>query len=941
MTFDAAPAAPNWYAAGQQLDVRAEFQIGGTWTDLTSRCFDVTTTIQRGHPDESTTAAPSVFSGTFDNHDGVMSNLNPLSPYYGKLGLNTPVRVSVPADSAHLRLESDQVSGASAPSVAAFNPSGSFEVWMDASADNWRAPQVLAAKWASSTSQRTWILVVRPDGTVQLAVSANGVVALSPPAVSTAPLPKVHGRLSIRVSVDLTAHTVTFYTGQYCTGWTQLGSAVAAGLSAPYAGTAPVEIGHCSDVQASDLSGLSSLPGFNGRIYAAAIVPGIGAAVTSAAASPDFTAQTPGATSFRDAQGVTWTLQGSAEISSRDYRFHGEAASWPQSWTPGDPNARIALEAGGLLRRMGASNASVQSPMRRAFTRTPPAGLLSYWPAEDGSNATQVASGLQSGAAMRITSGAPSLAANSDFACSSPVLSLNGAVLLGTPPAYTPASSPGSRSDAIIRWLMSVPSGGDTDGGCICSVLTTGGSITRLDLRYSQASGALTLNAYNAGGALMWTSAPQPFAVNGQPVRASLEIRNQGSGNYGVTLATLTPGASSALTWTSTSASGSVGRVARITFNAPPFAALSSTAIGHISFQATYTPLTDMANPLIAWAGEAAGARFARLCAEEGIQFRGIGNIADTVPMGAQTVETLATLVQECADADRGMWFEGRQFLGWGYRTRVSLGNQPPVIPLDYNQDHLSDALEPTVDDQTMKNDITVTSQNAGSSSRQVLDDGSPNSVSIVGRHDAELTINTAQDSQLDSETAWILHTLTVNEPRYKAINVDLANSAMASLYWQILEAETGDRITVQNPPAWLPPGLVDQIMQGVTETLGRKALYESWNGVPSRPWNTAHADDPAYGRADTDGSVLASAATSASTSLLVATTTSGSPVWTTASTDMPFDINIGGERITVTAVSGSVSPQMFTVIRSVNGVVKSQVAGADVRLWTPAIVSL
>jgi hypothetical protein len=44
---------------------------------------------------------------------------------------------------------------------------------------------------------------------------------------------------------------------------------------------------------------------------------------------------------------------------------------------------------------------------------------------------------------------------------------------------------------------------------------------------------------------------------------------------------------------------------------------------------------------------------------------------------------------------------------------------------------------------------------------------------------------------------------------------------------------------------------------------------------------------------------------------------------------------------MTVTDISGSSSPQTFTVTRSVNGVVKSHAIGDPVRLFTPYRVAL
>ena len=65
------------------------------------------------------------------------------------------------------------------------------------------------------------------------------------------------------------------------------------------------------------------------------------------------------------------------------------------------------------------------------------------------------------------------------------------------------------------------------------------------------------------------------------------------------------------------------------------------------------------------------------------------------------------------------------------------------------------------------------------------------------------------------------------------------------------------------------------------------------------------------------------------------------SPLWTTTGADFPFDVIVGGERMTVTAVSGASSPQAFTAARCVNSVAKPQSAGTDVRLYQPMILGI
>ena len=72
-----------------------------------------------------------------------------------------------------------------------------------------------------------------------------------------------------------------------------------------------------------------------------------------------------------------------------------------------------------------------------------------------------------------------------------------------------------------------------------------------------------------------------------------------------------------------------------------------------------------------------------------------------------------------------------------------------------------------------------------------------------------------------------------------------------------------------------------------------------------------------------------------------VTTTTPGTPLWTTDVTQFPFDVIMSGERITAAAVTGTASPQTFTIKRSINGVVKAHAAGEPVALFTPCYFAL
>ena len=936
-------ALPSTTFPAQPLDGRAELLLGGTWTDITSyvvQPLDSAVPITRGHPDESTTTAPSGVPLTLFNGDGRFSSKNPAGPYYGQLVRNVPLRFSIPEGASYLRFEPDQYSYAQCPDATGLDITGDMEIQLDISLDNWNSNQILACKWGASSSQATWILELLESGILQFNFSSNGTGIDGAPSTVPVPLPPLH-RMCLRVTYASSTGTVTFYTsppGLSSPSWTQLGAARTYGSSISlFNSAAPVQLGFGTDTN-------DGYSGIYGKFHAFQLLNGIGG---TAAASPDFTAQTPGTTSFADAQGNTWSLNGTAAISDRKYRIHAETSAWPQFWDPTGHNVTVQLTAAGVLRRLGA-NAGGQlfaSAMYRAYQRlTGSTAPVAYWPGEDGANSTQIASGL-GGPAMQVTT-APQFGGSSAFLCSRPIPALvAGSTWTGTVPAYT------GGADNVLRFLMAVPSGGDTNAAVIARMYTTGPAV-RVDLVYST-GGALTLNLYNGTGGLLATSGVQAFGVNGELMRVSMELQASGA-NLKYNIATLLPGGSSALDVSSTLSATAIGNVTQVIIN--PGGLLTSTAIGQISVQPVWDSLFDLngdhlasgswTGALDAWQGETAGNRFKRLCDEEGISFRGQGNLGATVAMGPQLPAALTTLWQECVDADRGTMFEPRQAgPGLGYRTRASMCNQGSAVTIPYSM--LMSPLLPTEDDQIVQNDVTCTQNQDGSFSEQVLAAG-PLSVQEppdgAGRYPVAVPVNLAADSQLDSEAGWVLHMGTVDEPRYPALRIDLASAeaGIAGIFFDLLDLDIGDRVTVTGTPPWLPPDGIDVLIQGVTpENIWLKKLNVAWACVPASPWNVAVANDAVWGKADTDGSTLHTSVSSSATSMSVDTANALSPLWTTAGGDFPFDVLMSGERITVTAISGASSPQTFTVTRSVNGVAKAQSAGTAVALFSKPIASL
>jgi hypothetical protein len=900
-------------------------------------------TITRGRPNESAQATPSSASFQVNNQSGNFTAENPLGAWYGQIGRNTPVRFSVPAQNPSLRMEDDSSSYASTPSSTSLNVSGGIDVRIDMTPSTYAGCD-LAGKWqlGSGGTQSSWILQLNADGTVTFYWSSTGTNFFS--VQSTQPLPRF-GRIMVRAVLTLATGTVTFWTAPQMGGTqTQLGAAATGtggASTSVYAGTTQIQVG-----------GLSGAASLNGTIHEFQLLNGGGTLV----ADPVFSAQIEGAASFTDVQGNVWTLNGTAGISERSYRYFGEMSSSPKATDPTLTDVYVPVTSGGILRRLQQGNAPEYSPMRRAETAQ--AGDLfpvAYYPCEDLQGSTSIGSAI-GGPIMTVAGGTgdgsvtttgPAFSSDSTFACSAALPVLNGSSWHAQIPAYE------SNGSIITRFLLDVQDTPPNEAR-IMRVITNG-TLQELSLYYTT-GGGMGLAGYDAGGTV-FDSGPIIFNVDGEPVWVTMELRPGSGSTVNWSVETLQPGSLTGLSDAGTF-TGTIGNATDVYVN--PQQLLQQVVIGHVSVQSAWQSLFGLYWPLDAWTGETAGARFLRLCGENGIPARIYGFPASTALMGAQPVDTLPDLLQQCEDADRGMIYEPRQAYALGYRPLHALVNQSAAVTLDWSQGMIAaDGWQPpTDDDQYTINDVTATRDSGGSSGssgatyRTYLDDGSAMSVSPppvgAGDYATSVSVNVQDDGQLPDVAGWMVHTGTVDEARWPAITVDLARTEVASLFYVLQDLNIGDRLDQVNVPTWVTWDDVRQLAAGVTEGIGGYFWKVAWNGIPETPYETGVFDDPVYGRCDTDGSALYGGISETATTFQVQATASGAPLWTTNPADFPFDIQVKpqgapgrGERITVTGISGTSSPQTFTVTRSVNGVVMAHNAGDQVSLFFTPVYAI
>lgn len=110
------------------FDVRGELLIGGQWVDATGELLKrQALRHERGRQDQASRVDPSTCAPLLNNTDGRFSPDNPMGPYYGQFGRNTPFRLSVKAGTPALELDGTP-NTVSTPSVPALNVAGDLDV---------------------------------------------------------------------------------------------------------------------------------------------------------------------------------------------------------------------------------------------------------------------------------------------------------------------------------------------------------------------------------------------------------------------------------------------------------------------------------------------------------------------------------------------------------------------------------------------------------------------------------------------------------------------------------------------------------------------------------------------------------------------------------------------------------------------------------------------
>lgn len=620
-------------------------------------------------------------------------------------------------------------------------------------------------------------------------------------------------------------------------------------------------------------------------------------------------------------------------------RFVGEVAEFPPTWDPTGNDVTTTLTAAGPLRRLNRAR-GLESPFVRAIpTLSQYSNITGWWPMED-AGGSGFASALPDGNRMQTVAGSPQYAAytvTTGFdGMSRPLPTLAaGDILEGIP-------APGSGTGFTAAMMIGFPDTSLPDETELFRVEVNGTANLWVVYYDLSGTGALRLKAFAVAAGGSYTeilNQNAAFVLDGFTRYVKLEVADDGA-NVDYALSVFVPTGSGGGTLSGQLNAYQVGAPRTVQINWTGLA--DGVSYGHVILAQTSNALfsTRFDPGMQGYNGESVDDRMVRIADAAGVAMDVLtnttGDVADSILLGPEQPGTPLDVMRLAELTDGGILrdsIDERNELV--YSTRRYKYNNDPVLELDYAAGHLSPNLEPTDDDQLLANDVTVT-RIGGSSARATIEAG-PLSTEAppdgVGLYAVASTVNAHTDAQLPSIANWLLSAGTLDQTRFPEVTVDLTKNP--SLAADVELVRPGRLITITNLPEWASAETVRLHVQGWTEYLTPARRVFTFYCAPADLYDVVRLNDSEYGRLDSDTTTLNEALDTTETGVDY---TGGT--WITTAThpsEFPFDIEIGGEIMTVTSATGTT----FTVTRSVNGVVKSHTLGDRIRLARPNRIAL
>lgn len=393
------------------------------------------------------------------------------------------------------------------------------------------------------------------------------------------------------------------------------------------------------------------------------------------------------------------------------------------------------------------------------------------------------------------------------------------------------------------------------------------------------------------------------------------------------------------------------------------FASLPDTtsdfAIGHVTVYSgdltawNFITIDDAAQ---GWPGESGPNRADRLSDEYTFEHDWL---ADSIifqngngkTMGPQRVAALSSLLDDTERINGGLLYEQRSIVGLQFRALESMLSRTPWVTLDMGTSkHLSPPLQSTSDDRNIVNAATAQRVDGGEFTVTKTDGpmaAVPAFEGGIGEYSKALSFNAELETDLPDLASWAVANGTVDQERYSGVTVELHRPAIlntSGFLSKLRELDVGDLIRLDGLESNHVYDDPDTLVLGIHGYLDKFQHTLTLNTTPGEVYRTlvigsTAAASSEFARLDSDTTVIDEDLDTTETGVTIEIE-ADSAFWvdsTNYSDHFPFNVVVGGELMTVTACTTPTGQnQTMTVTRSVNGVVKTHSAGAQLSLAKP-----
>lgn len=530
-------------------------------------------------------------------------------------------------------------------------------------------------------------------------------------------------------------------------------------------------------------------------------------------------------------------------------RFLGEVSEFPARWIENENVVWTPLVASGMLRRLQHAKQldSTLVTAMRLITAAPTDGAVTgYWPIEDEDGATSIYAEVGGAPGVVVTS--PNFAEVDPGIYSKPIPTWAGAAASFFPLA-------GSSTQFTAAFVLVLPPTGDLTGGEELFRVDVNGTAQSWRFLYSPTAGGKILLQVISSTGVEIKADTYGTALDGGTWFVKLECSNSGA-NVAWALSLFGNDFNSG-----SLASAQVGAPTRADIGRGTIAipATAAPAIGHVILTTGDQTInvSRFVDGLAGYAGESVDARMARLAADNGITIDVTAGATAPAEMGAQPDGSLLDVLRAAEKADAGgILRDGIGVTGNApvltYITRKARYNdQRSILALNYASGHLTPPLEPTDDDQQVRNQVKA-NREGGSSARATDATSALGSAAYptgVGPYPFEDTYATYLDTGLPYLASWILRRGTIDETRWPALTVDLVRNS--SLVTDAEALRPGHRISVSNLPTFSGVASVNLQVIGWAEHLSSHERRITFVCEPGSPFLVFQLNSSTYGHLD------------------------------------------------------------------------------------------